>query len=92
MMAPDAHDPSMIECQSAARTLYDYLDGRLDAVMSARIDHHIATCTACAEHFAFARRVLALLPVAVPLPEPSSPLHARVTSALTAAGLLTPGA
>jgi predicted anti-sigma-YlaC factor YlaD len=89
MMDSHSHDPSMLDCEAAARSLYDYLDGHASAAQAALVDLHIATCQQCASHYHFAREVLRLLPSAVPLATDHAALRARVIGALAEQGLLS---
>ncbi|MBC7843431.1 MAG: zf-HC2 domain-containing protein [Gemmatimonadaceae bacterium] len=78
--------PALIECEAAARALYDYLDGRLPMATEASVYWHIETCRNCASHFAFARRVLDLVPSAVPLAGEAHALRARIVESLKVEG------
>lgn len=78
--------PALIDCETAARALYDYLDGRLPAASERTVEAHVATCKACAPHFVFARRVLDLVPMSMPLSAESPALRARIVTALEADG------
>ena len=49
--------PSSIDCVTAVRRLWDYLDGRLSAVAHDEVEAHLATCALCPPHFAFAERI-----------------------------------
>ena len=57
---PDAV-PSAIDCATAVRRLWDYLDGRLTAAAHAEVEAHLATCEKCPPHFEFAQRMKASL-------------------------------
>jgi len=82
--------PSLIECETAARALYDYLDGRLSEATQAAVRAHVETCSQCASHFTFARRVLDRLPASLPLGGVSQPLRERIVSSLAAEGYGAP--
>jgi anti-sigma factor RsiW len=90
MMSSSANDPSAIDCRTAAKSLYDFIDGRLPKAELGHVRAHIEMCTKCAPHFIFARQVLALLPVALPLAGDTSALRARVLAAIAEDGLLRP--
>lgn len=79
--------PTELDCKAAATRVWDYLDRELDAGTSDDVAHHVDTCTRCAPHFAFARRVVEALAAARgdrrPVPEP---LRQRVLAALAAEG------
>lgn len=53
---PDAN-PTAIDCLTAVRRLWDYLDGRLSVVAHDEVEAHLATCEKCPPHFAFADRM-----------------------------------
>ena len=78
--------PARIECETAARALYDYLDGRLRPATMEVVHEHLATCRTCASHFDFARRVIELVPAALPLEDTSPALRARIVVALRSEG------
>lgn len=78
--------PALMECETAARALYDYLDGRLPTATMEAVHHHVQTCRACAGHFAFARRVLELVPAALPLGDESHALRVRIVESLKSEG------
>jgi anti-sigma factor RsiW len=78
--------PARIDCETAARALYDYLDGRLAPPSMTEVHGHIETCRNCASHFDFARRVLSLVPSSLPLESDSSVLHTRIVESLKAEG------
>jgi anti-sigma factor (TIGR02949 family) len=78
--------PSMVTCERAARALYDYLDGQLpDAEMDV-IREHATTCKECAPHFEFARRLLDMLPAAMPMVDVPRALRTRIVQSLIAEG------
>ena len=49
--------PTPIDCETAVRRLWDFLDGRLPMVEYAEVEAHLATCELCPPHFAFARHM-----------------------------------
>jgi anti-sigma factor (TIGR02949 family) len=53
--------PSAIDCATAVRRLWDYLDGRLSAMGHDEVEAHLATCEKCAPHFVLAERMRASL-------------------------------
>ncbi len=93
MTPPDVgHEPpSLIDCEAAARALYDYLDGRLPDASTQAVRQHVAMCECCAGHYHFARRVLALIPAAMPLDGDSRDLRLTVIESLKAEGYVAPG-
>ncbi len=86
MIATDDAQPGVIDCRTAASALYDFLDARLPGATMASVQHHIDVCAECAAHYDFARRVLSLLPGAVPLETDCAPLRARILDAITRDG------
>ena len=58
-----AAHPGPIDCATAVRRLWDFLDGRLTAVAHDEVEAHLATCALCPPHFAFARAIRASLAV-----------------------------
>lgn len=55
-----------IDCETAVRQLWDYLDGRLPAMASRHMEAHLAVCRRCPPHFAFARELRRALAASVP--------------------------
>lgn len=49
--------PTVIDCVTAVRRLWDYLDGRLSAVAHDEVEVHLAICEKCPPHFVFAERM-----------------------------------
>lgn len=87
MMPPDApasapHGP--IDCETAVRRLWDYLDGRLPSVARDEVEAHLAVCAVCPPHFAFARTMQQALAAAAPpaADDEEVRLRERVRSAL----------
>lgn len=91
MSMVESGTPALIDCETAVRALYDYLDGRLPTATMRIVQGHIETCKACAGHFAFARRVLDLVPAALPLGGDAGALRARIVSSLKAEGFTGDG-
>lgn len=50
--------PAPIDCRSAMKDLWDYLDDELPAERAAQIREHLATCTGCESHMQFCRAFL----------------------------------
>ena len=46
-----------IDCETAVRRLWDYLDGRLPPGAHDEVEAHLAACAVCPPHFAFARAI-----------------------------------
>ncbi len=58
--------PAPIDCETAVRRLWDYLDGRLSIMAREEVELHLATCELCPSHFAFARTMRAGLAASTP--------------------------
>jgi anti-sigma factor RsiW len=54
---PTGTKPAAIDCTTAVRRLWDYLDGRLTPVAHDEVEAHLATCAKCPPHFMFAERM-----------------------------------
>jgi anti-sigma factor RsiW len=54
---PSKPNPSPIDCVTAVRRLWDYLDGRLTPIAHDEVEAHLATCEKCPPHFLFAERM-----------------------------------
>lgn len=52
--APAHISRDAIDCETAIRRLWDYLDGRLPALTHDEVEEHLASCALCPPHFAFA--------------------------------------
>ena len=79
-----APPPSPIDCETAVRRLWDYVDGELDAGRATEVERHLAVCRRCAPHFAFARTLVAAVETAERAGTPPDALRARVLAALRA--------
>lgn len=80
--------PARIDCETAVRRLWDYIDGRLATMARDEVDTHLATCENCPPHFAFARTMRGALASIMPGPadaDTEARLRERVRVALTAA-------
>ena len=47
-----------LDCEAVVRELWDWLDDELPADRWTAIQDHLASCTGCSEHVAFARTFL----------------------------------
>jgi anti-sigma factor RsiW len=54
---PPGDTPNAIDCITAVRRLWDYLDGRLSPVAHDEVEAHLSTCQKCPPHFMFAERM-----------------------------------
>jgi anti-sigma factor (TIGR02949 family) len=50
-----------IDCQTAVRQLWDYLDAELDDQRMSEVERHLETCSHCLPHAEFGRRFLEAL-------------------------------
>ncbi|HYW51432.1 MAG TPA: zf-HC2 domain-containing protein, partial [Gemmatimonadaceae bacterium] len=78
-------DAAAIDCETAVRRLWDYLDGGLIAPARSEVEAHIATCAKCAPHFTFAAATLTALASARPAAltkDADAALRARVRTVL----------
>ena len=50
-----------IDCQTAVRQLWDYLDGELDDARMVEVRQHLLTCKSCLPHAEFGRRFIQAL-------------------------------
>jgi anti-sigma factor (TIGR02949 family) len=85
------HDASVkvIDCDTAVRRLWDYLDGRLSAIAREEVEAHLATCELCPPHFEFAQHVrtaIAASGAPVPAELEVTDLRVRVRDALARLG------
>jgi anti-sigma factor RsiW len=74
-----------IDCETAVRRLWDFLDGRLPALADDEVKAHLATCADCPRHFAFATSIQKGLAASTPpraLADEEARLRERVRSAL----------
>ena len=92
MTSDERGSPALMECEAAVRALYDYLDGRLPTATELSVSAHIETCRNCASHFTFARRVLELVPAALPLAGEATALRVRIVESLKTEGYVAAGA
>lgn len=79
-----------IDCRSAMRELWDYLDDELPAERTAQIREHLSTCTGCAEHMEFCRTFLAQIDLPGVAAGEATTLRERVELALRRDGLMSP--
>jgi anti-sigma factor RsiW len=55
-----------IECETAVRRLWDFLDGRLPVVGHGEVEAHLVVCAGCRPHFEFARAIQRALAASAP--------------------------
>lgn len=81
--------PERIDCLTAVRQLWDYLDEELDDDRFAAVKHHLDVCQSCLPHRDFGRQFLeALQAVRHERPMPSE-VRRKVMERLAAAGFGT---
>lgn len=80
-----------IDCASAMRELWDYLDDELPVERSEQIRAHLATCEGCRDHVNFCRAFLRRIDTAPVRSDDVARLRDRVATALRADGLTAPG-
>ena len=59
--SPDPTDSAPIDCETAMRRLWDYLDERLPDISRAEVDAHLSACAPCQSHVSFAASMRAAL-------------------------------
>lgn len=79
-------DVRSIDCESAVRKLWDYLDGELDERRMNEVRYHLETCQACLPHADFGQRFLAALRDARTRRLMPPAVRSQVMSALSQAG------
>ncbi|NUQ12981.1 MAG: zf-HC2 domain-containing protein [Gemmatimonadaceae bacterium] len=75
-----------IDCLTAVRHLWDYLDQELDEPRMLEIEHHLEICQDCLRHAEFDRRFLDALSRMRERSELPSAIRSQVLAALEAAG------
>ena len=58
---PDPASTAPIDCETAMRRLWDYLDQRLPDISRAEVDAHLSACAPCRTHVTFAASMRAAL-------------------------------
>jgi anti-sigma factor (TIGR02949 family) len=86
-MMPD--EIRMIDCRTAVRQLWDYLDGELDDQRMDEVRQHLDTCKHCLPHAEFGRKFLQELGRARDRHVMPPAVRSQVMAALTAAGFST---
>ncbi|HEY5061749.1 MAG TPA: anti-sigma factor [Gemmatimonadaceae bacterium] len=77
-----------VDCETAVRRLWDYLDGRLTEIARDEVEAHLATCALCPPHFEFAIQMrTALAASAEPPLEAADDAHLRERVRKALAGL-----
>lgn len=88
--SPDGSVVNEIGCRATVLRLWDYLDHALADSQRLEVDQHLRDCSACAEHFGFARAFLDALPASWPRPIDTEPLRRRVVERLREVGFGLP--
>ena len=78
---------ALIDCHSAMRELWDYLDDELPAARTEQIREHLATCVGCQDHVQFCRGFLTQIGTEPVSRDEVSRLRNRVHLALLRNGL-----
>lgn len=87
---PMSSDMPMMDCDTAIRMLWDFLDGKLGPVDEAAVREHVQMCRHCHPHASFGEIVInAVAAQRAPRVEDATLRH-RVLEALRAEGLDTP--
>lgn len=60
------HSSTPIDCETAVRRLWDFLDGRLPEMAHQEVEAHLAACEHCPPHFEFARAMQRALAASAP--------------------------
>ena len=58
--------PHPIDCETAVRRLWDYLDGRLPEMTHGEVEAHLKSCELCPPHFVFASEMRKALAASSP--------------------------
>lgn len=75
-----------IDCQTAVRQLWDYLDEELDDQRMHEVERHLDTCSHCLPHAEFGRRFLEALGRVRECHVMPPTVRSQVMAALSAAG------
>lgn len=78
---------SAIDCTSALRQLWDYLDSELNDTRMGEVRHHLETCEHCFQNADFSRRFLDALIGARERQVLPAVVRSQVMAALAQAGL-----
>lgn len=89
-MLPLAHepDPQPAECAHVARSVWDFLDGRVEPPFEDALRSHIAACEPCLRYAEFQRRLIANLTAALSAP-PRPEMRKRILTVLHREGFAT---
>ena len=72
-----------LDCEEVVREIWDWLDDELPQHRWSAIQTHLATCTGCSEHVAFARSFLAKVSEPMPVRPDFNSLKERIRVALS---------
>jgi anti-sigma factor (TIGR02949 family) len=75
-----------IDCRTAVRQLWDYLDSELDDARMDEVRHHLETCSHCLPHAQFGTRFLKALNTVRDRQVMPSAVRSQVIAALGDAG------
>ena len=71
-----------LDCDDVVKQIWDWLDNELPDDRWAAIENHLATCTGCSEHVAFARSFLSKIAEPNSAASDVSTLKERIRTAL----------
>ncbi|MCU0625683.1 MAG: zf-HC2 domain-containing protein [Gemmatimonadaceae bacterium] len=80
-----------IDCETAVRRLWDYIDGALAEHAAVEVATHLAACAKCPPHFAFARSFLLAVGRTATIAPHGAATRERVLRALEAEGFSRAG-
>lgn len=80
------NDTRDIDCRTAVRQLWDFLDQELDDARMAAVQHHLDQCRSCLPHHDFGRQFLDALRAARELKLMPAEVRSRVMQRLVEAG------
>ncbi len=78
--------PQELDCRTAMRQLYDFLDGELSEHVAAQIRDHLARCQPCFAHTSFERDLLTAIGKGWQNVSASADLRQRILRELRADG------
>lgn len=78
--------PSRAECEAVVRQLWPFIDGKVSEAQREFIVDHLQRCTACDDHFDFARAFLEAVAQTKPYFAVEQGLSEKVMAALGAEG------
>jgi anti-sigma factor (TIGR02949 family) len=89
-MTTEAGAQPPIDCETAMRSLWDYLDRALDVTLASRLDEHLIRCDKCRAHADFERTLIERIRAIRREHDDPARLRTAVVAALEAAGMRSP--